>query len=233
MRPRAATRAADTLKRWDSVVRGEKQHIFPFQENADAIFNSALVHELAVLRPFAEPLLLQVRPTRPSSSSRTGCCRSSVVQARAARDVPDNSILREFVGGSILENFRLWPLEDLDVHEPGRLSSDLFQPPGGAVVCNARRILFFFAHPDDEAFLAGGVACHTPSRAWTRAGDGDTRGIGQGGDPPVCAREELPAVREAELRVAARLLGMGRCCSATGTVNWPWLPADIRRGWSR
>ena len=64
----AATRgysAPATLHRWESVVRGEKQHIFRFQENADAIFNSALVHELAVLRPFAEPLLLQVRPEAP------------------------------------------------------------------------------------------------------------------------------------------------------------------------
>ena len=73
---RAATRALDTLRRWDSVVRGEKQNIFPYQENADAIFNSSLVHELAVLRPFAEPLLLQVRPYSRSSSRPTGCCRS-------------------------------------------------------------------------------------------------------------------------------------------------------------
>ena len=64
----AATRgynATDTLRRWESVTRGEKQHIFPFQENSDAIFNSALVHELAVLRPLAEPLLLQVRHDTP------------------------------------------------------------------------------------------------------------------------------------------------------------------------
>ena len=51
-----------TLRRWDSVQRGERLHIFPFTENSDAIFNSSLAHELSVLRPFAEPLLLQVRP---------------------------------------------------------------------------------------------------------------------------------------------------------------------------
>ena len=64
----AATRGYDataTLRRWPSVVAGEKKHIFPYQENGDAVFNSALVHELAVLRPLAEPLLLQVRPESP------------------------------------------------------------------------------------------------------------------------------------------------------------------------
>ena len=109
----AATRgysASATLRRWDSVVRGEKQHIFCFQENADAIFNSALVHELAVLRPFAEPLLLQVRPDTPEflESNRL---LSFLTWFRPVQPdlVPDNSILREFVGGSILANLRLWP----------------------------------------------------------------------------------------------------------------------------
>jgi len=58
------------------VTRGEKHHIFPFQENSDAIFNSALIHELAVLRPLAEPLLLQVRHDAPSTPRPTACCRS-------------------------------------------------------------------------------------------------------------------------------------------------------------
>jgi uridine kinase len=109
----AATRgysASATLRRWDSVVRGEKQHIFCFQENADAIFNSALVHELAVLRPFAEPLLLQVRPDTPEflESNRL---LSFLTWFRPVQPelVPDNSILREFVGGSSLANLRLWP----------------------------------------------------------------------------------------------------------------------------
>jgi uridine kinase len=102
--------AADTLRRWESVKRGEKLHIFPFQENSDAIFNSALVHELAILRPCAEPLLLQVRPETPEYSEANRLL-SFLQWFRAAPPdhVPSNSILREFIGGSILENFRLWP----------------------------------------------------------------------------------------------------------------------------
>jgi uridine kinase len=108
----AATRgytATATLKRWDSVVRGEKQHIFCFQENADAVFNSALVHELAVLRPFAEPLLLQVRPEAPEfvESNRLLSFLTWFRPAQPAH-VPDNSILREFIGGSIFSNLRVW-----------------------------------------------------------------------------------------------------------------------------
>ncbi|MCA9913401.1 MAG: nucleoside kinase, partial [Anaerolineae bacterium] len=57
--------ATDTLNRWSSVRRGEKRNIFPYQENADVMFNSALVYELAALRPLAEPLLLQVEPATP------------------------------------------------------------------------------------------------------------------------------------------------------------------------
>jgi uridine kinase len=102
--------ATDTLRRWESVKRGEKQHIFPFQENSDAIFNSALAHELAVLRPLAEPLLLQVRPHTPEYVEANRLLSFLQWFRPAPPDnVPDNSILREFIGGSILENFRLWP----------------------------------------------------------------------------------------------------------------------------
>jgi len=107
----AATRgysATATLKRWDSVVRGEKQHIFCFQENADAVFNSALVHELAVLRPFAEPLLLQVRPDAPEfvESNRLLSFLTWFLPTQP-EIVPDNSILREFIGGSIFTRLRV------------------------------------------------------------------------------------------------------------------------------
>ncbi len=98
--------ATQTLSRWDSVTRGEKLHIFPYQENSNAIFNSALVHELAVLRPLAEPLLLQVRYGAPEYVEANRLL--SFLQwflAAPADTVPDNSILREFVGGSILETF--------------------------------------------------------------------------------------------------------------------------------
>ncbi|MFB3852543.1 MAG: nucleoside kinase [Vicinamibacterales bacterium] len=109
----AATRgytAADTLQRWEAVTRSERQLIFPFQEMSDAIFNSALVHELAILRPFAEPLLLQVRPGRPEYLEANRLLSFLQWFRSAPPDpVPDNSILREFIGGSVLETFRLWP----------------------------------------------------------------------------------------------------------------------------
>ena len=108
----AATRGYDarqTLGRWDAVTQGEKLHIFPFQENSDAIFNSALVHELAVLRPLAEPLLLQVRHDAPEYVEANRLLSFLQWFLPASPDpVPDNSILREFIGGSILENFRVW-----------------------------------------------------------------------------------------------------------------------------
>ena len=101
--------ATQTLRRWESVTRGEKQYIFPFQENSDAIFNSALVHELAVLRPLAEPLLLQVRHEAPEYTEANRLL--SFLQwflPATSQHVPDNSILREFIGGSIMENVKLW-----------------------------------------------------------------------------------------------------------------------------
>jgi uridine kinase len=64
--------ATDTLNRWPSVRNGEKTNIFPYQENADAMFNSALVYELAALRPLAEPLLLQVEPATPAHIEANG-----------------------------------------------------------------------------------------------------------------------------------------------------------------
>lgn len=97
----AATRgysANDTLRRWDSVMRGEKQNIFPFQENGDAIFNSALAHELAVLRPLAEPLLLSVRPDTPEYVEANRLLSFLHWFRPAPADhVPTNSILREFI----------------------------------------------------------------------------------------------------------------------------------------
>jgi len=106
----AATRgysAAETLRRWDSVQRGERAHIFPFTENSDAIFNSSLVHELSVLRSQAEPLLLQVRPDTPEYREANRLLSFLQWFRPAGHDVvPDNSILREFLGGSMLENFR-------------------------------------------------------------------------------------------------------------------------------
>jgi uridine kinase len=108
----AATRgynATQTLQRWDMVTRGEKQYIFPFQENSDAIFDSALVHELAVLRPLAEPLLLQVRHETPEYTEANRLLSFLQWFVPGSPDpVPDNSILREFIGGSIMDNIAFW-----------------------------------------------------------------------------------------------------------------------------
>lgn len=98
--------ALDTLSRWESVRRGEKRNIFPYQENADAMFNSALVYELAVLRPKAEPLLLQLEPSQPHYiEARRLLSILSWLKTMDTEIVPDNSLLREFIGGSILRDY--------------------------------------------------------------------------------------------------------------------------------
>ncbi len=101
--------ALDTLERWPSVRRGEKRYIFPFQENADAMFNSALVYELAVLRPLAEPLLLQVNRDSPRYTEAKRLLSFlrwvSPMPAEAVQFTPDTSLLREFIGGSILRTY--------------------------------------------------------------------------------------------------------------------------------
>jgi uridine kinase len=100
--------AEQTIDRWGSVRRGEKTWIFPFQEHADVMFNSALVYELAVLKPFAEPLLLQVRAgTQAYVEAKRLLAFLEWFEPLAPDLVPDNSILREFVGGSILQDFHV------------------------------------------------------------------------------------------------------------------------------
>jgi len=100
--------AAQTIERWNSVRRGEKLWIFPFQENADAMFNSALLPELAVLKPLVEPLLLQIEPgTRPYVEAKRLLAFLDWFEPLVPDLVPDNSILREFVGGSILRDFHV------------------------------------------------------------------------------------------------------------------------------
>ncbi|MCD6519180.1 MAG: nucleoside kinase [Anaerolineae bacterium] len=98
--------ARETIERWESVRRGEERNIFPYQENADVMFNSALVYELAVLKPFAEPLLLRVpRGTMESLEARRLLAFLRWVRPCPPDLVPDNSLLREFIGGSILRDF--------------------------------------------------------------------------------------------------------------------------------
>ncbi len=100
--------AEETLNRWESVRRGEKRHIFPHQEHADVMFNSALVYELAVLKSLAEPLLLQVEPNSPRRvEAKRLLAFLRWFQTCGPDLIPDNSILREFIGGSILRDYTL------------------------------------------------------------------------------------------------------------------------------
>jgi uridine kinase len=101
--------AAQTISRWESVRRGEKRHIFPFQENADMMFNSALAYELAALKPFAEPLLRQVPHGTPEyiEAKRLLAFLEWFLPLDIS-PVPGTSIVREFLGGSILKNFTIW-----------------------------------------------------------------------------------------------------------------------------
>jgi len=93
--------ALNTIKRWPSVRRGEDKNIFPFQENADVMFNSSLVYELAVLKPFLEPLLMEVGPEhREHVEARRLLKFLSYFRPIPVSPIPPNSILREFVGGS-------------------------------------------------------------------------------------------------------------------------------------
>ena len=93
--------AIDTLSRWPSVRKGEKRNIFPFQEYADSVFNSALDYELAVLRTFAQPILKTVKPNNELYSEAKRLERFlSNFSNIPVRFVPRTSLLREFIGDS-------------------------------------------------------------------------------------------------------------------------------------
>jgi len=96
--------ATETLTLWENVRRGEKRNIFPYQEQADVMFNSALGYELAVLKPLVEPLLLQVREPKLRIEAERLLALLWWFDAYAAKSIPGNSILREFVGGSSLQD---------------------------------------------------------------------------------------------------------------------------------
>jgi len=93
--------AAKTIKMWPNVQRGEKKHIFPFQDSADVAFNSALDYELSILKVFAEPLLRSVKPTMEeyAEASRLLSFLDNFSPLPSVL-VPNQSILREFIGGS-------------------------------------------------------------------------------------------------------------------------------------
>lgn len=93
--------AEQTISRWDSVRRGEEKWIFPFQENADVMFNSAMIYELAAIRRHAEPILLQVPRTAPEYSEAYRLLKFlGYFNYITDRELPPTSLLREFLGGS-------------------------------------------------------------------------------------------------------------------------------------
>jgi len=93
--------ALKTLRMWASVRRGEERWIYPFQDQADAAFNSALDYELAVLKPLAEPLLMEVKPyDREYAEARRLTMFLSNFTGISDREVPSTSMLREYIGRS-------------------------------------------------------------------------------------------------------------------------------------
>ncbi len=93
--------ALQTLSRWASVRRGEERHIFPYQENADVMFNSSLFYEISALRPFAEKILREVPDTVPEFDEARRMLKflDNFIPI-PSDEIPPTSILREFIGGS-------------------------------------------------------------------------------------------------------------------------------------
>lgn len=95
--------AQETIRMWPSVRRGEEENIFPFQEEADAMFNSALVYELAVLKQYAQPLLFAIpKDSEEWLEAKRLLKFLDYFIGVSSEDIPKNSILREFIGGSCL-----------------------------------------------------------------------------------------------------------------------------------
>jgi uridine kinase len=96
----------DTILRWNSVRRGESRNIFPYQENADALFNSALIFELPMLKYYAEPLLRRISPSSPAYTETVRLLKFLdyivALQPSEIEAIPPTSIMREFIGGQTL-----------------------------------------------------------------------------------------------------------------------------------
>jgi uridine kinase len=103
----ARTRGADakrTIGMWSSVRRGEENYIFPYQEEADVMFNSALIYELAVLKLYAEPLLFSIEPGEPEYQEAKRLLKFlEYFLPIPADDIPNNSLIREFIGGGCFD----------------------------------------------------------------------------------------------------------------------------------
>ena len=95
------TSAEETIRRWPSVRRGEERWIFPFQENADATFNSSLIFEIGVMKKFAEPLLREVPHDTPLYAEAYRLLRLlGYFEPIEPDQIPATSLLRDFLGGS-------------------------------------------------------------------------------------------------------------------------------------
>ena len=97
--------ALHTLKMWDSVRKGEEKNIFPYQEEADSMFNSSLIYELGVLRDYAMPLLEEIDNTHPEfSEAKRLYSFLNYFKSIPTEDIPSHSLIREFIGGTIFVN---------------------------------------------------------------------------------------------------------------------------------
>ena len=100
------TTPEETLLRWNSVRRGEMRNIFPYQENADFLFNSGVIFELPLLKYYAEPLLRRISPSSPAYTEAVRLLKFLdyivALQPSEIAAIPPTSILREFIGGQTL-----------------------------------------------------------------------------------------------------------------------------------
>lgn len=93
--------AAETIRTWNDVTDGEAENIFPYQENADAIFNSATIYELSVLKQYAEPQLFAIGEDQPEYITAKRLIKFlGYFLAAPGTEIPNNSLIKEFVGGS-------------------------------------------------------------------------------------------------------------------------------------
>jgi uridine kinase len=95
----------ETISRWPSVRRGEDKWIFPYQETADSMFNSAMLYELAALRRFAEPILSQVKEDAKEYAEAYRLQRFlKYFNPISDNELPGTSLLREFLGGGSFQH---------------------------------------------------------------------------------------------------------------------------------
>ncbi|MDE6697955.1 MAG: nucleoside kinase, partial [Lachnospiraceae bacterium] len=98
------TNARETISRWQSVRKGEENYIFPYQEEADVMFNSALIYELSVLKQYAEPLLYQIPRNCPEYDEANRLIKFlNYFLGVSSERIPTNSLVREFVGGGCFD----------------------------------------------------------------------------------------------------------------------------------